>query len=230
MSIDNRVSVIVSPINRPSVIVFNHNNYDNDDIQIVYDNLIDSYVGENIDSSDDNGGEFYDNDFDNISDVESELNDDDHYMFDNDDAVSNHGNDYDEAFNIEDYFDLELSSQTNSKKFGVLFTHFKALINPNVYKDSKLDYLKTFSALFQAILNAIMTEVDAEFPDMFESVKVCLVSDEGNVNLNFLPLSHVVSNIFIMELYRYLQSKRDVVTSKTFELSFTFLPKLPNSS
>jgi len=122
----------------------------------------------------------------------------------------------------------QMSNERNqfSKLYGMLFSHFKTKINPHIYQELQPDnFMDLFRDIFQDIFNRVLEKIEAEFPNKFGRVKVNLKANELNVNLQFLPLTDISSELFLIELYRLLQSKKDIVTSSEIELSFTFLPK-----
>ena len=127
---------------------------------------------------------------------------------------------------IRDNYELHETSEQKSKKYGLVFSHFKTLINPEIYEHVKPDnFINLFRDIFQDIFNRVLEKVDLEFKDKFSRVKINITGEDLSVNLEFLPLSELSSELFLIQLYRVLQSRRDVVTGGEMQLSFTFLPK-----
>ena len=87
------------------------------------------------------------------------------------------------------------------------------------------NFINLFRDIFQDIFNRVLEKVDLEFKDKFSRVKLNITGEDLSVNLEFLPLSELSSELFLIQLYRVLQSRRDVVTGGEMQLSFTFLPK-----
>ena len=144
-----------------------------------------------------------------------------------------------EQMSEEDYLALirsnyvleEINEKQKSKIHGVYFGHFKTMINPAIYDNVKPDnFIDLFRDLFQDIFNRVLEKVNTEHKDKFSRVKLNITGDDLSVNLQFLPLSELVSELFLIQLYRVLQSRQDVVTGGDIQLSFTFLPKQRNTN
>ena len=133
---------------------------------------------------------------------------------------------------IRSNYSLEPTGKNQlSKTHGVHFTHFKTMINPTIYDNVKPDnFIDLFRDIFQDIFNRVLEKVDNEHKDKFSRVKLNITGADLSVNLEFLPLSELVSELFLIQLYRVLQSRRDVVTGGDIQLSFTFLPKQRNTN
>src|SRR6266481_1121660 len=140
-----------------------------------------------------------------------------------------------EPENYEDYinrirenYELHNETEQYSTMYTTLFTYFKTTLRANMFAEMNPDnFLDMFRDIFQDVLNRVMEEIEKKYPDKFSRVKVNLHGEGINVNLQFLPFSELTSELFLIELYRVLQSRRDVVMSRDINLSFTFLPKEP---
>src|SRR6266481_2373690 len=140
-----------------------------------------------------------------------------------------------EPENYEDYinrirenYELHNETEQYSTMYTTLFTHFKTTLRANMFVEMNPDnFLDMFRDIFQDVLNRVLEEIEKKYPDKFSRIKVNLHGEGINVNLQFLPFSELTSELFLIELYRVLQSRRDVVMSRDINLSFTFLPKEP---
>jgi len=219
----------VQQFNRPSVIIFNPNsernsvivrnpdyNSDNNDINF------DQINPEEIDEP--NNPEINQEQFDELSNDSFDNYFDDNYVPSPPPQLSD-----EEYLSLirENYEILETNPPGQlSKKYGLYFTHFKTLINPQIYENVKPDnFINLFRDIFQDIFNRVLEKIDLEFKDKFSRVKINITGEDLSVNLDFLPLSELSSELFLIQLYRVLQSRRDVVTGGEMQLSFTFLPK-----
>ena len=224
----------VNEFNRPSVIVFNpnYNNANENRPSVIVSNnneLFDvNIINENIDFNEDN--------FDNISDFDQ----------DNFDALSQDSfEDYFDDVNIDDdehprgelseeqylnlirsNYEMQERNKQYSTMYGVLFSHFKTVINPAIYEELQPNnFIDLFRDIVQDIFNRLLEKINIQYPNKFERVKINITGADLNVNLPFVPLSELSSELFLIELYKVLQSRRDIVTSTQMALSFTFLPK-----
>ena len=127
---------------------------------------------------------------------------------------------------IRSHYQLLPVTTQRSREFGVLYSHFKTVINSNIYRIILVNnFLDLFRDIFQDVFNRVLELIERDYPGVFGRVKVALHNADFNVNLQFVTFSELCSELFLIELYRLLQSKREVITSSTLNLSFTFLPK-----
>jgi len=217
----NRPSVILfntDNIERSSVIVENPNYFENDrnreSVIVSNENIINnnSQINQNIfdELSNDSFENYFENNIEN-----------------NENIVSRSELSQQEYLNIirNNY---EMLNETNqySRLYGLMFSHIKTKINPDIYEELRPDnFLDLFRDIFQDIFNRVIEKIETEFPNKFSKVKVNIKGDNININLAFTDITNVTSDLFLIELYRLLQSKRDIITSAELELSFTFLPK-----
>jgi len=226
--------------NRPSVIVFNvENDLNRNSVIVSNEQLVNNFDENSTDSvivlgqNEQLNSETISRDNSLISEIENSVDSFDNY-FDNDNNLDNDSvrppnrNLSEEQYLniIRDNYDMSSERNQFSKLYGVLFSHFKTKINPHIYEELQPDnFMDLFRDIFQDIFNRVLEKIEAEFPNKFSRVKVNLKANDLNINLQFLPLTDISSELFLIELYRLLQSKKDIVTSSEIELSFTFLPK-----
>jgi hypothetical protein len=216
------------PVNRPSVIVFNQqqrvnnnnnnvNNEDNGNVNelevippqlpaIVNDN---NNADGNIDNFDIGVGN--DHVADNLE------------VVDRVDPTNN--------LRVEEYFSLEPSTVRNSRMPGVLFENVDTVINPAVYShENSEDFTATFRQLFQSIFDNVVNRIEGENPGAYQSVRVSMrcAAFEDPVNLNWVGLNDLSSELFLIELYNLIQSQRDVITNNNLTIGFTFTKYDPN--
>ncbi len=210
----------------------NANNAVNNDVNNVQNNPnVDDNIGlllneiiDNVEDNEDSSDEESDYDYD---DSDSDDSSDDGFSDIDDDEINAIPPIPQEEYLalIRQNYELREPTFQHSPKFGVLFSHYKTVINPQIYElIPTANFLDLFRDIFQDIFNRVVERTQEEFPDQFEEVKVCLNGENLNVNLQFLPLTDLCSELFLIELYKLLQSKRDIITSTQMDLSFTFLP------
>jgi hypothetical protein len=200
------------PVNRPSVIVFNSNqgnsasNYvDNDnDVTGNYDPLFDDdlVVGDQ-----------------SLEDREDQQPDD--YSFLDEEFVESRAA---EPLPIADYTQVLPSTSRKSSLQSVLFESFDTVINPEIYHlESSQNFDETFREVFQSIFDTVVDRVTSEHPDLYKSVKVSLVGEGfDKVNLQFVDIHQLAADLFMIQLYNFLQSKREIVTTHSMKIGFTF--------
>jgi hypothetical protein len=248
------VDLNLNPFNRPSVIVFNplsvqhrqqqQNNTpgeeeggDSQDIQIIYDSRESNQnlnnTNENINYSQQNQLENNNNSFEFANSQEASDSFPNLDEFENEIETGREGED----INFADYYNLNNHTTQQSRLAGILYTHYKSVIDPSVYHHHNSDnFFDTFTKVYQSIFNSVLEKVETDFPNTFGYVKLSLkiVTDPDRreerdsgiyVNLDFLPIDELSSEVFLIELYKFLQSKREILTTSETDLSFTFLPK-----
>jgi len=210
--IDNQNNEIEN-IDELSNISLENNSFENNDN--VRDSVIINNRNNEIENIDEDSNDSFDNYFDNNSE-------------NNDNIVSRRSELSDEEYLNIIRSNYEMQHETNqySRLYGLMFSHFKTKINPNIYQELQPDnFVDLFRDIFQDIFNRVLEKVVEEYPDKFEFVKVNIKGKDVNINLQFADMVDITSDLFIIELYRLLQSKRDVICNSELELSFTFLPK-----
>jgi hypothetical protein len=202
-----------NPVNRPSVIVFHSStgeidNANDNDIEVLYDS------GDNVDST------FNDDLVSNQFLLERE----DQYP----DEVFPEGIYEEEELEelpIHEYISMQPSTTRPAAISDILYESVDTIINPDVYRhQSSQDFHETFRELYQTIFDNVVRKVTSENPNQFKSVSVCLQSDgfDTPVNLQFVPIDRLSSELFLIMLYNFLQSKRDIITTNEMKLGFTF--------
>jgi hypothetical protein len=212
--------------NRPSVIVFHQshptdNNIvhsEDNDIEVVYDSVFDD-----------------DRNFNNLEsepiiDLNEIVNENDNNNFDSgidNERVDNLHVDDNPTSNlrVEDYFTLNPSTVRNARMPGVLFENVDTVINPAVYRhENSEDFTATFRELFQSIFDNVVNRIESENPGAYQSVRVSMRSEgfADPVNLNWVGLNNLSSELFLIELYNLIQSQRDVITTNNLTIGFTF--------
>ncbi len=245
----NRNSVIVQNEQFVNNEVLNNNEIEQNNFDD-YNNFDDDYSRDSdivLDQNEylENNDDIFENDnvnpeihqvFDGIFDELSQESFNNYFDNDNDDDNNSANNVLNTELSQEDYLNIirqnyEMLNPTNqySRLYGMLFSHFKTKINPDIYDELQPDnFLNLFRDVFTDIFNNVLEKINRDFGDIFDQVKVNLKTSDLNVNLQFLPLSDLSSELFLLELYRVLQSKRDIVTNSEIDLSFTFLPRRNN--
>ncbi len=226
-------------MDRPSVIVFNNLNNNlidisdsDDELEILYDsgpvlpvsNQISVIVPRNNNNEQEN-------------ELENEIVEPEQYEHENEiEIVAQEPEAEEPELDYEDYlarlrehYSLQNETQQYSRKYKMLFTHFKTILQPNIFTVTNPEhFLDLFRDIFQDVLNTVLERVDEAYPNQFDRVRVSIHGEGLNVNLQFVQLSDLTSELFLIELYKVLQSRRDFITSTEIALSFTFLPKKEN--
>jgi hypothetical protein len=241
-----------NPVNRPSVIVFHNpqpppppppppqplivqnpvintnSNYDNDDddIEVVYDSVFDNNrplnnnndIFQNGEDSDD----FEDYFEDNENNVDSSDNDDEQI---GENVPSG-------AVPVTRFFELEHTGQRPTAVGGFLFLDVETTINPDVYGHANsVDFTETFRLLFQSIFDNVVKKVRAEYgKNTYRYVKMHMKNNGfiTPINLQFVGLNDFSSELFLIELYNFIQSCREAILSNQMTLGFTFVKQKIN--
>ena len=227
----------VNEFNRPSVIVFNpnYNNANENRPSVIVsnnnavsdDNIVNENIDFNEDNFDDNISDFDQDNFDALSQDSFEDYFDNHDDLNVDDEHPRGELSEEQYLSlIRSNYEMQERNKQYSTMYGVLFSHFKTVINPAIYEELQpSNFIDLFRDIVQDIFNRLLEKINIQYPNKFERVKINITGADLNVNLPFVPLSDLSSELFLIELYKVLQSRRDIVTSTEMALSFTFLPK-----